>query len=344
MPSVNPDRRVTLLEVAERAEVSLKTAHRALTGEGPVREATRERVRQAARELGYRFNASASMLKRGVSMRVIALVVSDLQNPFYSRIASGMEEVLREHGIGLVLANSDEDPALERQLIDGFMAQRVDAIVVVSTATDHRGLTAVQTTTPLVFVDRAPIGLEADAVLLDDAAGIAAAVEHLHAHGHRRIGFVGDYPRLQTARDRVEAFIATAERLGLESPRDHIRSGGHDAATARELTRSLLEAPLAPTALVAANNRVAVGTLEAMFTASTRVALVGFDDFELAEALGVTVVRHDAAQLGREAARLALEEPAHEREPRRMLVPTTLVPRGSGEVPPGGERRIRIEW
>ncbi|MBN9140820.1 MAG: LacI family DNA-binding transcriptional regulator [Micrococcales bacterium] len=338
------DRRVTLLEVAQRAEVSLKTAHRALTGEGPVKDSTRERVRQAARELGYRFNASASMLKRGVSMRVIALVVSDLQNPFYSRIASGMEEVLREHGIGLVLANSDEDPVLERQLIDGFTAQRVDAIVVVSTAIEHGGLAMVQTTTPLVFVDRAPVGLDADAVLLDDAAGIATAVEHLYAHGHRRIGFVGDYPRLQTARDRVEAFIATAERLGAETPRDYIRTGGHDAATARQLTRTLLEAATPPTALVAANNRVAVGTLEAAFTTSARIALVGFDDFELAEALGVTVVRHDAAQLGREAARLALEEHVPTREPKRILVPTTLVPRGSGEVRPGELRRIRVEW
>jgi len=335
---------VTLLEVAERAGVSLKTAHRALTGEGYVKDATRERVRAAAQELGYRFNASASMLKRGVRMSQVALVVSDLQNPFYSRIASGMEEVLRGHGIGLVLANSDEDPELERRLIDGFAAQRVDAIAVVSTATDHRGLAALQSTTRIVFVDRPPVGLAADTVLLDDAAGIAAAVEHLVSAGHRRIGFVGDYPRLQTARDRVDAFLATADRLGLESPRDFIRSGGHDAATATLLTRSLLELPAPPTALIAANNRVAVGTLEALFSAPERVAIVGFDDFELADALGVTVVRHDAAELGRQAAQLALAQGEDGREPRRVLVPTVLVPRGSGELPPGGERRIRVTW
>lgn len=335
---------MTLLEVAERAGVSLKTAHRALTGEGYVKDATRERVRDAAREVGYRFNASASMLKRGVSVRTVALVVSDLQNPFYSRIASGMEEVLRQAGVGLVLANSDEDPELERRLIDGFVAQRVDAIVVVSTATDHRGLAAVQSTTRLVFVDRAPIGLEADAVLLDDAAGIARAVEHLAAHGHRRVGFVGDYPRLQTARERIDAFLAAADRLGMESPRELIRSGGHDTATAELLTRSLLESADPPTALVAANNRVAVGTLQALFAAPARVAIVGFDDFELAAALGVSVVRHDPAQLGREAAQLALKGTALEDGARRVLVPTELVARGSGEVPPGGERRIRIAW
>lgn len=337
--------RITLREVAERAGVSLKTAHRALKGESYVRDETRDRVRRAAQELGYRFNASASMLKRGVEARFLALIVSDLQNPFYGLIAKGLEEVLREHEVGLLVANSDEDPDRELQLVHEFAAQRVDAVVIVSTRTDHRDLVALQSATKFVFVDRLPVGLEADAVVLDDRTGIESAVRHLYEHGHRRIGFVADYPRLSTARNRLDAFVATARELELPDADKLVRSGAHDSATSVALTRSLLESDDPPTALIAANNRVAVGMLEAVFQAQQRVAVVGFDDFELAELLGVTVVRHDPVDLGRAAARLALDhDPMEVAAPRRLSVPTTLAPRGSGEIPVGGERRIRAEW
>ncbi|GAA4685816.1 LacI family DNA-binding transcriptional regulator [Frondihabitans cladoniiphilus] len=367
----SPRAHATLANVAERAGVSLKTASRAVNGERHVAEETRNRVMRAADDLGFQLNGLASLLKRGIRSDFVGLVTGDLANPFYSQLAKGVERELRTAGLTLVVSSSDESGARERALVDELVARQVRALLVVSTLESNASLAAAQQRgIPVVFVDRPPTDLAADSVVLDNRAGAAAAVRHLQRHGHSRIGFIGDFDRLPTHRQRLDGYLDAVEGAGGAGGRDGtetrmlVRENSHDAESARRAATELLGLEDPPTALFTSNNRVTIGALSALREAGLTTALVGFDDFDLADVLGVTVVAHDPVDMGVRAARLALdalaergalhggERPAErsgERPGERsaegstvrgggtasLVLPTTLVPRGSGEVPPG---------
>jgi LacI family transcriptional regulator len=332
-PSARPGHSApTLVQVAERAGVSLKTASRAINGEPRVADETRARVLDAAHVLGFQLNRAASLLARGIVSNVVGLITGDLANPFYSAVAKGVEQELRTRGMQLTVASSDEDPDRERELVTEFVDRQVRALILVSTVDDHRLMTAVQDRgIPVVFADRIGIGIEADSVVLDNRAGARLATEHLIAGGHTAIGFIGDLARLETHRERLEGYAAAMRNAGLDTG-PLIRHGAHNVDTAREVTLSLLTQPDPPTALFTSNNRITVGALQAMSQVGSTPALVGFDDFELADVLGVTVIAHSPVEMGRTAARLALE--ATERrggETTSVVIPTRLIERGSGE-------------
>lgn len=322
----------TLAQVAERAGVSLKTASRAVNGEPRVAEATRERVLDAAHQLGFQLNRAASLLARGLTSNLVGLITGDLANPFYSAVAKGVEQELRSHGMQLTVASSDEEPARERELIGEFVDRQVRGLILVSTITDHSDLSAVQSRgIPVVFVDRPGIGIDADSVLLDNRRGARDAVEHLIATGHTSIGFVGDLSRLDTHRERFAGFQDAMRAASLDA--EHwVRHDAHDVTAALEEVRALLTQPDPPTALFTSNNRITIGAVRAMIELDAWPALIGFDDFELADVLGVTVIAHDPVEMGRTAARLALDAMDRRHEgPTGIVLPTHLVQRGSGE-------------
>jgi LacI family transcriptional regulator len=328
--------RPTMRDVASRAGVSLKTVSRVINGEPGVAVATAARVGDAIDELGFQRNDLARSLRQGVTSSTLGLVIEDVANPFYSAIAQAVEAAARERGYLLMTASCEEDPDRERELAHALLRRRVDALLLVPASRDHGYLAG---GTPVVFLDRPPVGLEADSVLLDNFGGARTAVEHLLAHGHRRIAVVGDMDELFTAAERLAGYRHALEAAGVPVRDELIRLGTHDAAQAERVVLELLALPpdRRPTALFAGNNRNAVGALRALRTAPHRVAFVGFDDFELADllALPATVVRHDSQQMGAHAAALAFARlDGGEHPPRRVIVPTELVVRGSGEVPP----------
>ncbi|WP_265521696.1 LacI family DNA-binding transcriptional regulator [Oerskovia flava] len=337
-------RRPTLAAVAERAGVSLKTASRVLNDEPNVAPQTRDKVQAAADALGFRRNAVAADLARGGVSRLVGFVTGDLANPFYSALASGIERVLRSRGLQLITTSSDEDPEQERSLTSALLERRVGSLIVTPTATDHADLAAeIADGLPIVFIDRPAEGVDADTVVIDNRGGVRQAVQHLLAQGHRRIGLVGDVSRLWTFRERRDEFLATMRGAGVASAERYVRDGAHDAASAQVLVTELLALPEPPTALLAANNKITVGALHVLrgtpgrgvAPGAPQVALVGFDDFELADLLGVTVVGYDVVEMGRQAALLAVSRAAEpDLAPRLVVVPTRLVARGSGELPP----------
>ncbi|WP_226653349.1 LacI family DNA-binding transcriptional regulator [Leifsonia sp. LS1] len=326
----------TLAQVAERAGVSLKTASRAVNGEPRVAEATRERVLDAAHQLGFQLNRAASLLARGLTSNLVGLITGDLANPFYSAVAKGVEQELRSHGMQLTVASSDEEPSRERGLIGEFVDRQVRALILVSTISDHSDLAGVQSRgIPVVFVDRPGVGIDADSVLLDNRRGAADAVGHLVAAGHTAIGFVGDLSRLETHRERLAGFQDAMRAASLDPDR-WVRHDAHDVGAALAEVRGLLTGADRPTALFTSNNRITIGAVRAMIELDAWPALVGFDDFELADVLGVTVIAHDPVEMGRTAARLAFGAMERRHEgPSRVVLPTRLVQRGSGERPPG---------
>jgi LacI family transcriptional regulator len=324
-------------DVAQAAGVSLKTVSRVVNGEAGVGAATAQRVSAAIADLGFRRNDLARSLRRAHASATLGLIIEDLANPFYSTIARAVEEVARRRGYVVITGSSEESGERERELVATLLSRRVDGLLLVPAARDHSYLRPELTMgVQVIFLDRPPGGLQADAVLLNNEGGARAGVEHLLAQGHRRIGLIGDPPELYTLAERVRGYRAALAARGVDFDETLLRLGAHDVAQAEMSARALLQLPDPPTAIFAANNRVSVGALRALKAVDAQVALVGFDDFELADMLPVpvTVVRHDPAELGRRAAELLFTRlDGDGGAPQTVILQTELVVRGSGEVP-----------
>ena len=194
-------RRPTMREVAGLAGVSISTVSRVVNGDRRVDRALAQRVHEATRMLGYRHNAAASALRRADRLTAsIGLILEDVANPFFSAVHRGIEDVARDRGYLTFTGSSDEDPERERGLAAAFAARNVDGLIIAPSPDDHGYLADEQEHgIQLVFVDRPPGFFDADTVISDNRAGARAAVEHLIAGGHRRIGWIGDRLDLFTA-------------------------------------------------------------------------------------------------------------------------------------------------
>lgn len=330
-----------MADVAREVGVTAKTVSRVLNDDGPVAVETRERVMEAVRKLGYQPNLMARNMRVGARDAAIGLVIPEMGNPFFGTVAGGVESAVRPRGLTLIVGSSSETAELERSLIATFLARRVSGLMVVpSSDGDHRYLRAERVAgLPIVFLDRPAVGMAADHVVSGNREGARDGVAHLVAHGHRRIGFVGDLPAaLYTRRERFQGYRDALEAAGLPFDRALVESG-HDQEAASAAVARLLALPAPPTALFAANNFASMGAVVALARAGRRdVALVGFDDLPLAEVLEppLTVVAQDPAALGTAAAELVLSrlDGLPSRAARRELIPTRLIARGSGELPP----------
>lgn len=329
--------RPTMKDVAARAGVGLKTVSRVVNGEDGVAPDTAHRVREAITALGFRRNDSARILRKGRTAS-IGMVLEDLADPFYAPLSRAVEEVARSHGALLINGSSAEDPDRERELALALCARRVDGLVIVPAGEDHRYLQPeMDAGVATVFVDRAPGLLDADVVLTDNAAGAQEGVAHLIAHGHRRIGFLGDRAGIQTAAERLDGYRSAMADAGLPVDPAWVSLGPTAAARVRAEAERMLAGPEPVTAFFSGNNRVTVTLVRVLASGRRRVALVGFDDFELADLLSppVTVVAQDPALLGRTAAELLFRRLAGTDDPpSREALATRLVRRGSGELPP----------
>ncbi|MGW1895626.1 LacI family DNA-binding transcriptional regulator [Streptomyces sp. NPDC002004] len=329
--------RPTMKDVAARAGVGLKTVSRVVNGEPGVTPDTEHRVQEAIEALGFRRNDSARVLRKGRTAS-IGLVLEDLADPFYGPLSRAVEEVARAHGALLINGSSAEDPDREQELVLALCARRVDGLVVIPAGDDHRYLEPeIRAGVATVFVDRPAGRIDADVVMSDSFGGARDGVAHLIAHGHRRIGFIGDQPRIHTAAERLRGYRAAMDDAGIPVEESWMSLGPTDPERVRRATEAMLSGPDPVTAVFAGNNRVTVTVVRVLAEHEQRTALVGFDDFELADLLrpGVTVVAQDAAQLGRAAAeRLFRRLDGAPLVPESMVLPTRLITRGSGELPP----------
>ncbi len=328
--------RPTLLDVARLAGVSLKTASRALNGEPHVAERTATKVHTAAGQLGFRPNTIARELRQGARSRAVGLIIGDVGNPFYARVARGVERRLRAGGLQLLMASSDEDPDTERQLTADMLDRRVCGLLMTTCLADHAHLEVERRLgIPLAFLDRPPAGIVADTIAIDNDGGARLAARHLLEQGHRRIGVIGDLSRLPTHRERLAGFGAEMQAAGVGDWQRWVRTDSHDSDAARRAAHDLLGGPGAPTALFTTNNRITVGALRALRDVAEPPALVGFDDFELADLLGVTVISHDPEHLGELAAECISARLDGDGGPLRdTRLPVRLLARGSGERRP----------
>ncbi|UBU10423.1 LacI family DNA-binding transcriptional regulator [Nonomuraea gerenzanensis] len=325
-------RKPTMADVARQAGVSLKTVSRVVNQEPHVRASLQQRVQAAISALGYRRNEAAARLARGATMLTLGLVMENISNEFYARLAAAVEAAAAGHEALVVFGSYEESADKERMLIESMYARGVDSLIVVPSAADHSWL-AEHASLTTVFVDRVPLGLDgADVVLLDDVWGGRVATEHLLARGHRRIALISDDDGISSVHDRATGYRAALADAGVPADEELVVRAVYDPGRVSGEVARLLDLPSPPTAFFATNNRAAIGILQALRERPERPAYVGFDDFALADVFnpGVTVVRYDTARLARAAVDLLLNpSPAA----RRIKVPVELVPRGSGELP-----------
>lgn len=329
--------RPTMRDVADLAGVGITTVSRVVNREGYVARETASRVEGAMLKIGYRRNEIARSMRPGQTSSDLGLLLGKLTNPFFAGVAAAVIAGARERGYVVVLASADEDPGVEQASIDGLLGRRVAGLLIVPGAKDYSYLAGeVELGTPVVFIDRPGRGLEADDVLIDNAAGARLAVQHLAAHGHRRIAIIvapGTYAtaeRLRGYRDAMKQLVGGVDDKLVKK----LRSGSVDEA--ERATRELLSSDEPPEAIFTTTSFMTHGALNALDTRSD-IALVGFDDFPFAHLLRipVTVVAGDPDALGALAVQTLFERLDGKVEgPRRRVVKPHLIIRGSGELGP----------
>jgi LacI family transcriptional regulator len=335
---------VTIRDVARLAEVHPGTVSRALN-EGTralVNEETAARVLRAATELGYRPNPIARGLKTNRSYTV-GVLIPDLTNPLFPPIVRGIEDRLGPAGYTPLLVNTDNDPERERSHIEAMLARQVDGLIAATARLDVEPLAeAAAGGMPLVLVNRSFEDGSVAAVTVDDGKGIRLAVDHVAQLGHRRIGHVAGPQNVSTGHRRYVGFLAAMEASGLEVTRDRVSfSAAFTESEGARACAEVLAASPRVTAIVAANDRLAMGCYDALAAQGLRcprdMSIVGFNDMPFIERLRppLTSVRVPQREIGTAAAGLLLAQLSHRSEPaREILLDPTLVVRESTAPPP----------
>jgi len=333
--------RPTMRDVAALAGVGLKTVSRVINDEPGVSEETAARVRRAVDQLDYLPNLTASNLRRSSGKTsTIGLLLENVANPFSSALHRAVEDVARIRGTEVFAGSVDEVAERERSLAATFAARRVDGLIIMPASHDHSYLLNNRRSgMAFVFVDRPPEFFDADAVLCDNRAGAAEGVRHLLLQGHRRIAYLGDLESIWTAQGRYSGYLDAHRSVNAPVNPALIARNLHTADAAETATIELLDQPRPPTAIFASQNLLTVGAVRALRSAGLQrtVAVVGFDDFMLADLLDppITVVAQDPATMGTLAATyLFARLDGDASPPTRHVVPTTLIVRGSGEIRP----------
>jgi LacI family transcriptional regulator len=330
---------VTLRDVARAAGVHTATVSRALNEQtrGLINDETARRVIAEAARLGYRPNSIARGLKTNRSYTV-GVVVPDLRNPLFPPILRGIEERLEPSGYTSLLANTDNDPERERLGFDALRARQVDGYITATAQREHPLLHEVAAAgRPLVLVNRVADTVDLPSVTADDRGGMRMAVEHVHELGHERIAYVGGSPALSTGAGRRDGFVRAMSELGLAIDDDRVAVGvAYAEEEGARLTRDLLSRGETPTAIVAGNDLMALGCIDALREAGLDVpgdvSVVGFNDMDFSERFcpPLTTIRVPHHELGVQAAELLLERLASPAsETRHVVLPVELVVRGS---------------
>ena len=321
------------------AGVSLKTVSRVVNAEGGVSGKLDSRVRAAIDRLDYRPDLSASSLRRtDRKTATIGLLSQDVAHPFSSTVHRAVADVALRHGVLVIAGSSDNNEARERELMAAFSSRRVDGLIVLTASRGQSQLLSEQRRgTAVVFVDRDPVGLDADRVMTDGRAGVRLALSHLVAHGHREIGYLGDLQVSAASALSYQIYGQELNALGLDVDTRLVKLDLDGVQSAEAAAIELLTLAQPPSALFAATNLLAIGACRALrqLHLQDTVAMIGFDDVLMVDLLqaGVTVIARDAYAVGRAAAEVLFCRINGDRSPSyRITIPPLLMPRGSGEV------------
>lgn len=331
----------SIQDVASLAKVSTATASRALSRPDMVAPGTRERVLNAAQELGYQPNIIARSLRQRET-RTIGLIVADILNPFHAMLAKGVQDSADRHGYTVFLFNSDEEPEKERRALDTLRGHLPQGLIVEPTRETREHLRSFSDL-PVVELDRVSGSPNTTTVTVDNVGGAIAATRHLTELGHRRIGMIVGAQDISTAVDRHEGFRTGLKQAGIPYDPALVLSGRHREDDGYRAAKQLLSLPAGqrPTALFVGNNEMTVGAVLAARELNLRIpedlSIVGFDDSRWAQTMypPLTVISQPAYDLGRLACEhlIGMLGSARASPQARVQLPTELIIRKSTGPP-----------
>jgi DNA-binding LacI/PurR family transcriptional regulator len=331
------DRPATIKDVATHAGVSVATVSAVLNANKYVSPELAQRVRASIEMLGYERNSFAQSLKTRTS-HTIALVISDIMNPFFSHIVRGVEDVASQHNYALVVGNTDENPQKEKNYIRLLESKRVDGLILTATSGNHTSLRSLPLQKlPLVSLDRSLFEWGIDSVLIDNVSGARKVVEHLIQLGHRHIGIITGIAGITTTEERLLGYkqALKAHNIAVDSSLIAEANSRLDGGTHAAM-QLLTQTPVRPTAIFTMNGLLAIGTLQGLKDLGLRcpedIALVTFDDFSWSSVLRpyLTVVRQPTYEIGQKAAQLLFERmEKRNASPQEVRLQTNLIIRES---------------
>jgi LacI family transcriptional regulator len=315
----------TITDVARQARVSVSTVSHVVNGTRRVAPATARAVQAAIEETGYSPNVLARSLKTA-STRSVGIAVSQISNPYFSDIICSIGTECARLGMMVFLADTEDSPARELEVVAALHQRRVDGIIFAPSADPERRalnyLLGVRL--PCVLVDRTP-DADFDQVGVNNREAMRELVDHVAALGHRRIGYIGGNPGLETTLARIAGYRDCLQERGIPFDERLLVMGSATTNSAMAATAALLALPDPPTALVAGNNLATIGVMRAVRLRGLHVpddvSIVGFDDFEWADCFEprLTLVAQPYEEIGRRAASLLMERIAAPKGERQTI-------------------------
>ncbi len=327
----------TILDVAQRAGVSKSLVSMVTRGEGGVSEEKRRAILEAIDELDYRPNAMARGLVQRQT-RILGVMVSDLQNPFFAAVVSGIQERADEHGFRVLITSGDRTPSVEESAMENLLELRVDGLILASPRVSDEVIAHAARSVPVVVLNRDTTDDNSDSVTNDNIAGAHLAIEHFVSFGHRRIAFI-EGGAGAGARSRYEGYLRAMCEFGLDDEMvtvegRHTEEGGYQGAM------ELLKMRVLPTAVFASNDLCAIGAMNAFEEAGLNIpddlSLVGYDNNRMAALrhISLTTIDQPGDDMGRSAVDRLLERIDGDRtEPRHDVVAPSLVVRSTTGPP-----------
>jgi LacI family transcriptional regulator len=320
----------TMRDVAALAHVSAKTVSRVFNNDPHVTPETKERVEAALRELNYVPTTLATTFRTGRAP-VIGVAIPDIVDPFFGAIAKAAETLAAAHDMSVVITSLDDNPAREPAIVQSLLRQALSGLIIAPVSREHSYLKAWAARTPLVFVDRPPVGVLADSFTEDDYIGAYQATLHLIEHGHTRIGFLGDDISLPTSKSRLDGYRGALNDQGIGYDEQLVSLGASDSVSAVRAFTALDQLPQRPTALFSSNANVTMHIVPVL--QDSGLAVTAFGDFPMADMLSpaLTVIDQDPFALGTLAAQRILDRRAHPNRKfrRRTVLPVKLIERES---------------
>ena len=296
-----------IIQVAKHAKVSTATVSRVLNGFPGVREKTALRVRRAIAEMHYVPNPNARNLRVGRT-RLFGLIVSDVNNPFFPELIDAFEALTAAEGIEVIFTHTNYDLKRLHSCIRRMIERSVDAIAVMTSEVEEEALQqAVRAGIPVVLMNQRKLAARYPNVPVDYSAGFREALEHLLSLGHRDIGFIAGPQSLNSARGRKDAFTAALKSRGIHVRKKWIAIGDMRVEGGRKAMETLLAQRPRPTAIVASNDLMAVGALQAAQASRIHVprdlSLIGFDDLPIATMVHppLSTIRHPRREVAARA-------------------------------------------
>jgi DNA-binding LacI/PurR family transcriptional regulator len=331
---------VNITDVAKKAGVSISTVSRVLNNAGhQVKPETRERVLEAVRELGFRPNdlARGLLLKKS---RTIGLIIPDISNPYYPELSLGVEATASEHGYAVIFCNTSRRADKLEHYVDVLLQKRADGIIIAGGGTDFAPVSQALSDFDVEVAVIGRHGLPFPSVQVDNVRAAYEATSHLADLEHRRIAFVSGPLNLTSVQDRLRGYRRCLKERWIPHDERLIREGNFEAESGYSAALSLLQSSVSPTAIFAANDRMAFGVIVAATDLGMKIpddlSVVGFDDITMASYVRptLTTVALPGYEMGAAAMRLLLRRFAGNECPQTTWLPTQLVVRHSSGPSP----------